>query len=163
MEARFAIMDRITKELSKNYSVCVGILGEDASEPHKMRKKDGSIVTPKKPKTNAFIGAIHEYGSVSNNIPARSFLRYPIKMRLGTMLEKNKDTLTRSLVKGTYKQWLENLGFALEEIVNNAFETGGFGMWKPIEKQTARRKGSDMILVDIGQLKASISSEVRDD
>ena len=55
---------------------------------------------------------------------------------------------------------LELVGIYGESIVQEAFETGGFGAWEPIKEATANRKGSSQILIDSSQLRRSVISKV---
>ena len=55
---------------------------------------------------------------------------------------------------------LELLGVYGESIVQEAFETGGFGTWEPLSQETVEAKGSNSILIDTAQLRRSITSKV---
>lgn len=166
MKAKFAVTNTILKELKKGFIVEVGIMGEQAAAIHKVRNDDDELVEPKKPVTNAFIGAVHEYGCVSRNIPARSFLRMPLESRMPLVLKASADSLVEYLAKGRLREWLVQLGAKAEKIVNEAFHTSGWGTWKALKASTIRhrKKGKEynapMPLLDTGQLSASISSRV---
>ena len=165
MIAKFKGINTILKELGKGYAINVGIMGSKADDIHKIKNEKGEWVEPKEPLTNGFIGAIHEFGSVSRNIPARSFLRFPLRIGLPTKLRLNQKGMVNALLQGTFKNWLTKLGFACEEIVDHAFESSGDGSWKPLKASTIRarkKKGADKFLplIDTGQLRRSISSEV---
>lgn len=166
MEAKFQVINTIIKELNKGYILEVGIMGEKASQIHKVQNEDGELVTPKEPLTNAFIGAVHEYGSISRNIPARSFLRMPLESRFGMMVKANLKSLVEYLANGRFRQWLEKAGLKAENIVQEAFHSSGWGSWKPLKPSTLRhrKKGHNgeapLPLLDTGQLSASISSRV---
>lgn len=142
---------KIKGALSDSLKTRVGILGDKANEAH----GEG--------KTNVEIGSIHEFGSVSQGIPPRSFLRMPLEMKIWEWVKKNKDHYKEMLEAGTLRKWYTALGFAAEEIVDNAFISRGFGKWLPLKPRTIKAKGSDMPLIDTGQLRASISSQVLDD
>ena len=82
---------------------------------------------------------------------------------------KFKEELSRN--KG-FKQALSELditklnneaGLTATVVINDAFESGGFGEWAPLKPETIRRKGSDKILIDTGDLRRSISYEVMND
>lgn len=115
-----------------------------------------------KGKSNAEIGATHEFGSFSQNIPKRSFLKTPLfQLRKKELLDGTIKIVNNNLSKPEgakliYKQ----LGLLGEYIVKNAFLTGGYGTWKPLGQQTIKRKGSDKILIDTSQLRRSITSKV---
>ncbi len=142
---------KIKGALSDSLKTRVGILGDKANEAH----GEGM--------TNVEIGSIHEFGSVSRGIPPRSFLRVPLEMKIWEWIKKNKDRYKEMLEAGTLRKWYVALGFAAEKIVDDAFTSRGFGKWLPLKPRTIKAKGSDMPLIDTGQLRASISSQVLDD
>lgn len=125
----------------------VGILGSHAA------RKDGSG------KTNAEIGACHEFGTTT--LPVRSFLRLPISAMLDKGLQKSgaftRDTQQQVMQQGTVVPWLKKVGVVAEGIVAEAFQTGGFGTWVP---SNMAHKRVAMTLVETQQLRNSISSEV---
>lgn len=129
----------------------VGILGSKASADH----GDGM--------TNVEIGSIHEFGSISRNIPARSFLRIPLEEHIWEWVKKNKDRYNELLETGSVEKWYVALGFEAERIVDEAFTTSGYGKWQALKPITIKRKGSAMPLIDTGQLRASITSQVIND
>lgn len=166
MEAKFTVTNRIIKELEKGYVIEVGIMGEQAAAVHKEEDEKGNLVMPKRPLTNAFLGAIHEYGSVERNIPARSFLRMPLESRFPLIIRANAKSLVEYLAQGRFKEWLIKLGLKAENIVNEAFNTSGWGMWPALKQSTVRRRkkgkkyNNPLPLLDTGQLSSSISSRV---
>lgn len=107
-------------------------------------------------------GATHEYGAPQQGIPQRSFLRVPF-------LTKRKD-----LNKAIAKQFeavvegrdqnvaLGRIGVLATNISKGAFTSLGYGTWKPITAETARRKGSSQTLIKDGILRGSITWTVRD-
>ena len=110
--------------------------------------------------TNASIGALHEFGS--STLPQRSFLRVPISTRLKKELEKsgafNPDQLAKVLKEKSVIPWLKKIAVIGEKIVSDAFDTGGFGAWKP---SNMSRKQVKQTLVETQQLRNSITSEVK--
>ena len=52
------------------------------------------------------------------------------------------------------------LGSAGVRLVNEAFETSGWGEWLPNSPLTIAQKGSAMPLIDTGKLRQSITYEV---
>lgn len=167
MIAKFDGINKIIKELDKGYAINVGIMGEQATTVHKVKNEDGELVTPKQPLTNAFIGAVHEFGSISHNIPARSFLRMPLRTKLPEILKLHSMGMIRSILENRFPRWLQNLAMACENVVQDAFDTSGFGTWQPLKPATLRHRKKSKIagekplpLVDTGQLRSSISSEV---
>jgi SOS response regulatory protein OraA/RecX len=62
--------------------------------------------------------------------------------------------------KSRLKQAYIHLGIMAEKIIQAAFESSGFGHWKPDSASTIARKGSSRTLIDTSQLRASITSDV---
>lgn len=150
----FSGWDNLQKNFKNIPTVNVGILGSDGA-----RSDDNTGLT------NAEIGARHEFGVLSENLPRRSFLWDMI------LLKKNE--LKEDVVKGANKilaqengivKLMERVGIAAEKIVVKAFDTGGYGTWKPLNQNYKRekvRKGlSPNILMATTQLSKSITSEV---
>lgn len=133
--------------MKHNYAARVGILGD------KNNREDGVL-------TNAEIGAVHEFGSISRNIPKRSFIRMPLEVKLPDWIKKHGEDYFLFAEKGDLETFYEGLGLDAEAMIAQAFETGGFGTWQPDSPQTIKRKGSDWVLVDTSELRNSISSEV---
>lgn len=128
--------------------VKVGVLGRKTN-----RKQDGAI-------TNAELGAIQEFGSYSNNIPARSWLRMPIHKESET-IARDAGRGAKDMVKqGNMVGVLKRLGIACEAAIQRAFASQGYGSWRPNKPATIRRKGSASPLIDKGELRRSVSSTV---
>jgi len=108
---------------------------------------------------NATIGARHEFGE--EGMPTRSFLRVPISAKLQSYAEKagafTPDSLKQVIKEGSFTLWNKKLGAIGEQIVSDAFDTGGFGEWKPSDM---RYKKNHQTLVETQQLRNSITSEV---
>lgn len=154
----------IEKELKKKFEAKVGILGD------KNNRKDAN--------TNALIGATHEFGAPTKNIKQRSFLRMPLNQKLPEKLTEIGQGLIDNMVTNNIKQQYKKLGIIGENIVHDAFDTGGFGQWAPTKYATTRKKLRAMkykkwhtesletaakhtkILVETRQLEKSISSKV---
>ena len=142
-------LTNIIKGMKRDYAARVGILG------NKNHRGDTTL-------TNAEIGAVHEFGSLSRNIPKRSFIRMPLEVKLPEWLRRHGEDYFYFAEKGALDEFYEGLGLDAEVMIAEAFETGGFGTWQPDSPQTIKRKGSDWILVDKSELRNSISSEVVD-
>ena len=131
--------------------VHVGVLGKKAYR----KEKGGS--------TNALIGMVHEFGSKTQKMPARSFLIMPLHKKFNDALHKSK-AIEESFKKITsakgLNDTLEKIGILAEQVIQSAFETGGFGQWAPNSPATIAMKGSSSPLIDTGQLRRSITSEV---
>lgn len=140
-------LDKILKALKKEkLKGRVGILGNTGG-----RDGDGP--------NNATVGAFHEFGT--SRLPVRSFLRMPISEHLQSGLEKSgaftKDALADVVEEGTLRPWLEKAVLVAESIVIEAFDTGGYGKWKPSDM---RFKHVHMTLVETQQLRDSITSDI---
>lgn len=112
--------------------------------------------------TNASIGANHEFGT--DKIPQRSFLRVPIAEHLQSKMEDagafDKDAIKEVIKQGSTLPWVKKIAVLAEAIVAEAFATKGFGKW-PAWKTPNYKNGGNTLLVDTGQLRDSITSEVK--
>ena len=141
-------LDEILKNVSTKLSARVGIFASDNA------RDDGM--------TNAVIGAKHEFGSLSEGLPRRSFLKDPITMKRKELLDTAKKVIKANISEeGGAKKIFELIGIAGEAIVQEAFESGGFGTWQPISQMTANAKGSSQILIDSSQLRKAVTSTVK--
>lgn len=141
----------LEKNLEEKFFVKVGILAGKASESH-----ENGI-------SNLELGLVHEFGSITKNIPQRSFLRFPIEFKgkaITKLIAKNKDKIKEAIVSTGLKGIYVNLGLIAEKVIQQAFESGGFGQWEDISEKTKKAKKSDTILVDTAQLRRSITSKV---
>lgn len=147
-------LKEIEFKLQQKYFVKLGILGSSAV-------RDGEV-------SNAEIGAFHEFGSISQGTPRRSFL-------FDTIIEKQEDlnkVFGKGLAKalsgdGNIKNAFELLGAQGEANVFDAFETSGFGKWEALSESTKEYKAeknlSPNILQASLQLKGAITSRVEKD
>lgn len=165
----FDTLNSFIKGMSEKWIVKVGIMGTKAS-----RKGDAGT-------NNAEIGAVHEFGSPAQHIPQRSFLRMPIQTRQDKIVDEvasktapwmlHHDTPTAA--RTVQKVMLTFLGIACENVVQQAFDTKGFGEWAPNtparatykltsrgKKATPENVAKDHPLIDTGQLRRSIASKV---
>ena len=164
-------LDQLIKALKNNLGRGrVGILGAktvrndiEVKASTKINATKGT--RPKAPfnaSTNAGLGAIHEFGA--GHIPPRSFLRMPISDNLQKEMESQglftKDKLYEVVKTSSIVPWLEIVTNIAEGIVLQAFETGGFGKW-PAWKTPGYRNRNNRLLDDTGQLRDSITSEVK--
>lgn len=158
-----------TLKTAGNLHVRVGILGEhvvrplDAKGHTRPRAKRIDRNWNVEPITNPELGAIHEFGDPKNHIPARSFLMMPLLTKLPGQIEKIGKAVWRALIlKQGLRLALKQLGVLGENQVQEAFNTGGFGQWKPLAASTIKRKGSAAILIDSAQMAKSVTSAVTD-
>lgn len=145
-------LDQLLKALKAKPPVArVGILG---SSPRKEGEQGRGS-------SNAEVGAAHEFGT--STLPQRSFLRAPISEHLQSKMESSgaldRDTLDQVIKKGSVMPWLGKVTKLAENIVNEAFDTGGFGKWK---QSDMTHKKNHQTLVETQQLRNSISSEVKE-
>ena len=135
--------------LKKGQYVDVGIFGD-----HKADRTDATI-------NNVELAVIQEFGSVSNNIPARSFIRMPIMVKRKEILAFAASKHMRDLLlAGDQKQALKLLGVFAENVIQKAFGTGGFGTWAKNAWSTVQKKHSGKVLVDTSQLRRAVWSKV---
>jgi len=146
-EIKFDIgkLNKFAMALKKKYVSKVGILTDTA-------RKDGF--------GNVQLGAVHEFGSYSRNIPARSFLRVPLMGHGKDIIKDCADVALQAFVDGDPKKAYKVLGIAGEAVVQKAFETSGDGKWPGLKPATIARKGSSMPLIDTGSLRRSVTSAV---
>lgn len=143
-----------TKELDDLIKACsgrlpvakVGIMGKNSGRPN------GA-------KTNAEVGATHEFGT--EKLPIRSFLRVPITDNFNKYLQKSgafsEDIIAKIVAEKSLLNFVRTLGFVGVQIVGDAFASGGFGKWKP---SNMKFKKNHQTLVETQQLRNSITSEV---
>lgn len=148
------------------YRIQVGVFGDKAARKHEAAGM-----------TNAEVGLIHEMGSVSHNIPRRSFLLDTFTNQ-GERLVKSLAPDAEALFKtGKVDEYLKKAGAACTNLVVEAFMTSGWGAWAPLKYSSllAKLKGSlkkrkgllgklytgearDLPLVDTGQLWQAIAA-----
>lgn len=145
-------LKRIRKNLEQTKLVAkLGIFGDKS-------KRDEDT---KAGVTNAELGSFHEFGAPKINLPRRSFLLDPLTIKGKELTKKTEQIIDKYIDKeGGIEKILELVGIYGESIVQEAFETGGFGAWQPIKEATANRKGSSQILIDSSQLRRSVISKV---
>ena len=153
------IMLRQSVETFGKGRVQVGIFGNKNARSSK--KPSGSL-------TNAELGARHEFGFTisegpfkGSHVAARSFLRMPIQTHRGEVFALIKKDLFNLLYDGKVELLLKRLGAACEKIIDQAFQTSGWGSWKANSPITIILKSSEMPLIDTGQLRRAIASRVK--
>ena len=161
----------IQKALGVKLRAQVGVLG---SSPHNRSVVAPRMATERNAKglgrpsktlgsdlTNAEIGAIHEFGKISKpKIPQRSFLWMPLSLYLQDEVYKKASVFNKLISFANVLDCYALLGICGENVVQYAFQTGGFGEWPALKPQTIANKGSDKILIDTAQLRKSITSRV---
>lgn len=107
---------------------------------------------------NVRLASVHEFGA--GNVPERSFLRSTVREhreKYTAILDK----VTRGVADGKIDmlQGLALLGEKVASDVKRRIEADKLGV--PLADATIARKGSSVPLIDTGQLKNSITYEVR--
>lgn len=139
--------------------VRVGVIGSKAA----VKRKDGEH----QGLTNAEIGFINEFGKMTgkHRIQPRSFIFMPLRLYLNDYLKKHQSTskaeFEKAVQNGKAEGFAKKVGLVAEECIQDAFATRGFGNWEPNAAYTVALKGSDSPLIDTGELRRSISSEVK--
>ena len=140
----------LEKNLIKNKkAIKVGILGG------KNNRQDGL--------SNATIGAIQEFGSENKKIPARSFLKMPIMEKQREIGKFSEKALKNALKTQNINIAFGQIGLFCVGIIQNAFDTKGFGKWKPNAPFTIKKKKSSSPLIDTGELRKSVTYDVIND
>lgn len=144
-------LDKMKEEMAKKYVTRVGVLGQKTNRTDK--SKSGQL-------TNAEIGLKQEMGVYSERIPRRSFLEMPLTMKMPKYAAQFGDWLIQAIEEGNLKPAYVNLGIKGEQIVQEAFASRGFGIWPDNAPLTIALKGSDSPLIDTGELRRAITSDV---
>ncbi len=112
--------------------------------------------------SNVAIAAKHELGSFSENIPQRSIFRMPLKV-------KSKDIAGNATI--AIKNNLTNpkgidivakaIGAAGLGVIQEAFDTKGFGQWKPNSPATiAAKGGKNTPLINKAELRQAVTFSI---
>lgn len=121
-------MDELIKSLNDGYFLRVGIIGSKATATHDNKSN----------KTTAEIGSYHEFGSqkVKDHPPRRSFLEDSLKFKIDFNTQQmqaiKKDLFKYVFQDKTPKKFLASLGGECLRAIKQAFETNGFGKWRPL-------------------------------
>ncbi|NIQ92381.1 MAG: hypothetical protein GWN93_26745 [Deltaproteobacteria bacterium] len=117
----------------------------------------------KNPITIAHLATIHEFGVQSRNIPERPFMKIAFDSNRDKIFKKKADLLGQ-VYDGrlTVKKALKKLGLFHEGNVKAVFRSGKLPALKQstIKAKTVRGKRGTTPLIDTGQLRQSIASEV---
>ena len=150
-------LKKLVEEMSKQYTIKVGLLASQGGSDD-VEGTDFDL---------AGLGALMEYGSQDGKIPARSFLEMPITLKSEEILKKVKQDYSVQEINYFLKQGKIDLlsraymlGVGAVDAIQEAFETRGFGNWQENAPSTIKAKGSDMPLIDTGNLRRHIIAEV---
>ncbi len=149
VEGDFSILEKLVEELGKSHFVDIGVLGDEGHKIH-----------PDSEDTIAQIGAKHEFGVLSEKLPKRSFILMPIQSRQKQIQLQVEKGMDEKIAKGDIEGIFKDIGIAAEAAIQESFETGGFGQWRPLAARTIAAKGSSAILIDRGFLRKAITSRV---
>jgi len=143
----FSQLEKLIKGLKEPHGVDIGVF-KDAKTP------DGQSV--------AEYGAHNEFGSVSipDHPPKRSFIRMPLEAKQGDIAKYAESHAKEHLEAGNVKAIFEDIGIAGQAKIQEAFDTQGFGTWRPDAESTVDRKGSSAPLIDDGTLRKAVTYEV---
>lgn len=144
-------LEKLIRSLKTDYVLRVGILGSKAKGQHDSESG----------KTNAEIGTFHEQpnGPGSGKLPRRSFLEDSLKFKLKFNAEQFRD-MRKILFKQIFdknapEKFLQDLGAKCLEIIEEGFETNGFGMWEPLKTREIREQRDTDVLNAIAKLNRS--------
>lgn len=151
MNVQLKGLEKFSKTINEinKYNAIVGFLGDEKS-----LRTEGEITNPE-------LAAIHHFGSITKNIPSRSpFIGFEMKENTQKIANIIADELKKNLKNPNVEQAFQKAGIAGENLIDDAFQTSGFGKWVPIKEKTAKRKGNDKTLIDTDQLHKSRVSKV---
>jgi hypothetical protein len=140
----FSRLEKLIENLQSDAYVDIGIFKE-------AKTSDGMPV--------AEYGAYNEFGSLTrkDRPPKRSFIRMPLEQK-GEKVQNYVETRAKNhLENGDIIAIFEDIGIAGESVIQEAFDTRGFGSWKENAESTIRQKGSDAPLIDEGLLRGAIT------
>ena len=159
------------ESLKRQPSLEVGVLGGKSA-----RTADGKWNGV----TNADLACAHEYGVTQHGLPPRSILRTPLHDHRDRIMGSVAGMAEKLLDKDGTKALWSRVGVECIAVIEQAFDTGGFGKWASLKTATIMRKlkGSlkkrkgeiakiyagqvgQGILIDTGALRAAFSYRVR--
>ena len=142
-------LDILIQKSKEKYLAKVGVINGGGYKDEK-----GNI-------TVAGYGYINEFGSITRNIPARSFIRVPLIMNIRGEILKHKKIFERLLFnKQNLIMAYNRLGILAKSIILRAFATSFDGQWAPNSPVTIAKKHSSKPLIDTGRLRKSIDYQV---
>lgn len=165
LSSDFDGLNRIVKALGSKEVIKVGILAGKANRNAAgSRRKSGGHKVLKgtaAAQNNAEVGYLHEMGSFSRGIPARSFLIASVHHEEKRIAKIGMIGIRRALIAGNARLGLRDIGVACLAAINKAFDVGGLGKkWPALKPSTVAAKGSAAILIDTGQLRRSITFQI---
>jgi hypothetical protein len=145
----------LAEELKKleSYHTLVGYPGDSPLKEDR-KKKTGKY-------TVAEVAAVHEFGSVARNIPARPFMAQTADSKQNqSLISRIGESALINLYAGklTAEQALTRIGEAWIGLTKQTFITGKFA---PLSKRTIKAKKSSRPLIDTAQLRNSVTQVIR--
>lgn len=176
-QINFADAKNILNTITRDYVIKVGLLADGGNEVSDNLDLAGlgaiqefGCQIPVTQKMRNFFS--HKFGvhlkksTTDIIIPSRSFLQMPLERKtdllkkLNQKIGQKEDILYYIEKTGDTKSIAIMLGVSAVEQIQEAFDTGGWGTWKPNSEITSGNKGSSMPLVDTGNLRQHITYEV---
>lgn len=178
-KVNYGQLENIIKAFSDDFSVKVGLLADKGGNEEVSNNLD-----------IAGLGAVHEFGAkipVTDKmrgffrykfginlkkstthivIPSRSFLQMPLEKKNKLMKKVEQqigdadDVLYYIGKTGDVESIAIIVGASAVDTIQEAFDTSGWGEWKPDKELTINNKGSAMPLVDKGYLRSKITYKV---
>lgn len=185
---KYGVTKKLVQEMAKNYSVKVGLLankgGSEEVSPNLDMAGLGAVqefgatikVTDKMRGYFAYAFGINLKKTTTEIvIPARSWLQKPIersaelrkKIRQKAELTKEEISLAEEFISeygesGILKELAYAVATSALEIIDEAFDSSGFGEWQPNSPLTIREKGSAKPLIDEGRLRSAVTYDIEE-
>lgn len=163
----FRGLDRLVKTLGDGHVVRIGILQNktnrnEAGKARSLKAGGGHRIDTSSHSeiTNAEIGAVQEFGSISKGIPKRSWLRMPIFQNAKNIISDAAKILPKAVETGSMIPVLRIIGISAQAQIQKGFDSRGFGRWKPNAAATIAAKRSSAPLIDTAQLRRAVTSAV---
>jgi hypothetical protein len=141
----FSKLEKLVAALGEKHFVDIGVFSD-------AKTSEGVSV--------AMYATANEFGVITKNIPARSAIRMPLEVKSDQISDDVGKRAKKHLEDGDVKAIFEDIGFAGEAAIQEAFDTRGFGTWKENAESTIEKKGSDAPLIDEGLYRKSITHRV---
>ncbi len=148
-------LQNLQANFKKKYQAQVGVIGKTAA------RNDNSGLT------NADVLLIHEYGSITRNIPRRSVFE-SLNIEEKQLINNVKKIIASDIKndKDIYETYFK-IALVMLEICKEAFYNEGYGTWSPLNPKTIENKlkgNSDaqiFTLVDTGALLNAFTFRVK--
>jgi hypothetical protein len=99
----------------------------------------------------------NEFGTV--HIPSRPFMRQGIKKYVNSGFDNDAAKAMKSVLNGgTPRMYLEKMSIRIVGVIQQSIRSGG---WVANAPATIRAKGSSVPLIDTGEMRQSVTYEVR--